>query len=323
MNYLDSSKLPEILEKYFSKDRECRLFGQNLQYDTGYYDIVRFHGAGAVDPADVEVNYVSELFALTDPLIAEFAIEIERRMRNDGRLYDGPPATKLVDYNLKIVSPYMTVQPCNYGLQAATCFALDLPHKSFERYGGTLRDYYLEKRATLNVQTNPLAVCLGVCAYLIIEEEEHQYLLQVKRSSNLASLEGSFGPTVAGSVDFVEDYTTLEELINQSLSDEVCEELNLETSEFEIIPLAWAMEVFRGERPQLFCLLKTTLNRAILSRRLDAINQASREFESYGFITLAEDHSISEDQFNSLNTEARMNWLLMRECLVSTHNADQ
>ena len=315
MMYLDYSKMPEFLAEHFGERRSDRLAGVQRRYDSGYHSVVRFFGPDRVDPSDIAVNYLNTPWSLADPIISEYAEEMEKRFRAEGRLYDGPPAMKLAACDLETSPRSITVQPVNYGLQAATCFALDHPHKLFEAYGGTLRDYYRRDRTTLSVTDNPLAICLGVCAYVIVEERGRAYLVQVKRSGHLASLENSLGPTVAGVVDYVQGYTNLTALTLASLTSEISEEIDMRRAEYKIVSLGWGLEIFRGERPQIFCVVRTGLERMELAERLEAIAPANREFDSYEFHRLYGGALVDRKIFDSLNVEARMNYLLLEEYL--------
>lgn len=303
-----------MAEHFAGRERE-RLAGAHRQYDSGYHSIVRFFGRDRIDPADIVVKHLEDSFRLSDPVIAEFAQEMEGRLRSEGRLYDGPPTMKLAECSIETPPRSITVQPCDYGVQAATCFTLDEPHPLFEPYGGTLRDYYRQQKTSLSVADNPLAVCLGVCAYMVIEERGRAYLVQVKRSGKLASMENSFGPTVAGAVDYTKGCANLEALALSSLGAEIGEEINLRPGEYKTVPLAWGMEIFRGERPQLFCLVRTTLERMEIAARLESIDPAEREFESYEFHRLYGGVMVDRKIFESLNLEARFNCLLLEEYL--------
>ena len=315
MSYLNYSDLPAFIERYFSKPgmREQRLVGAEGIYDSGYYDIVRFYGPHAQRPRNINVEYLPNPFTITDPNIRDFATHTEQRLRLEGRLYDGPGAVRVVSLDLSIYPQTMTVQECAYGQQAGTAFALDLPHPVFRKWGGTLREYYKARYPSNALDQNPLAICLGVCGYLIIKEGDSEYLLQVHRTARLASLEDSLGPSVAGSVDYEPDYSTLEDIINRSLGAEIAEELNLRSDEAKIIPLAYAREIFRGEKPQLFCFVTTSLSRKEIAARLDAIEPSAREFDRYEFVTVHSKRHSMEHWLESLNHEARMNYYLLEE----------
>ncbi len=315
MKYLDSSKLPGFIEANFGGRDHSRQAGVQRQYDSCYHSLVRFFGPDRIDPSDIAVNYLPAPYSLTDPIIAEFAEEIEQRLRAEGRLYDGPPAMKLASCEMSAPPRSITVQPVSYGLQAATCYALDYQHELFKDHGRTLRNYYRHNHKKLAVADNPLAIGLGVCAYVIVEERGRAYLVQVKRSGNLASFENSLGPTVAGAVDFATGYPNLSALTMASLMAEVNEEINLRPAEYKIVPLAWGLEIFRGERPQIFCVIKTGMERMEVAARLESIDPTAREFESYEFHRLYGGALIDRKIFDSLNVEARLNYLLLEEYL--------
>jgi 8-oxo-dGTP pyrophosphatase MutT (NUDIX family) len=303
------------VSRYFAGSEEDRRVGRLSLFASDYIDIHRFFGADGVRPSDVRVLYFNEPFRLSDPLIGDFALKIAERMRSEGRIYDGAPVMKLASCDFGNTGPHITVQPCDYALQAGTCFALDLTDARFESVGGTLRDYYRRGCIVPTVANNPLAICLGVCGMLIVDERGERYMLRAERSRHLASLEASGGPSVAGVVDFVTGYGNLAELVESAMGNEIEEELGLHPGDYEIIPLAWATELFRGERPQIFCLIRTLLDREGIMARLNAIPKENREFESVRFLPLYGGTMLNQNDLDTLNFEAQMNFFLAEEYL--------
>ncbi len=151
----------------------------------------------------------------------------------------------------------------------------------------------------------------------MVEEQGERYLFQVRRSAKLASLESSGGPSVAGSVDYSTEYSTLADLMSRTLSLEVTEELGLREGEFSIVPLAYGREIYRGERPQLFCLITTPLSRAEIIKRIEAVKDEAKEFDSYQFSRF---DSKADFDLAGLNLEARANYYFVHEYL--TENPD-
>ena len=290
-----------------------RTVGRNRNYDSGYFDIIRFFGNNLSDPAEISIEYHADSFSFDDQRIAEFSHLMERRFTDEGRLFTGPPVMKLVDFNHHKFTSIMTVQACRYGDQAGSCFALDLIHPLFEKCGGSLRDYYLSQYQSRKLQDNPLAICFGVCACLLVREDGINYLLGMERATHLASLESSFGPSVAGSIDFADDFSNLSVMLHRSLAQEASEELALSPSEYELIPLAFAREIFRGERPQLFCLIRTDLNRSEITKRLAGIVPHPLEFSTFEFMELSTKNRLPDSCLRRMNHEARMNYYLIEE----------
>lgn len=313
MSYLVSSNLDELLAGRFASTRELRLAGGARRRDCGYYDIVRFIGERAISPKDISIKYTADEFTVSDPEIDAFAEDVQIRLRLEGRLHDGPPVMKLHAASFG-KAPSITVGPVSYGLQAATCFALDLPHELFDNFGGSLRNYVYAKYDMLSVASNPLAICLGVCGMLIVREETKKYLLQVTRAGHLTSLEGTVGPSAAGVVEYIEGLANVQELIDRAMGEEVREELGLAAGEYSIVPLAWGMEIFRGHRPQLLCAITTPLDRKAVAQRLERVTAEAREFSEYRFVPI-EAGTIGDDDFAVLNPEARANWLLVEDWL--------
>jgi hypothetical protein len=311
MAYLDYDKFDAFIRRYLwrQEDRQARLVGRESDYDSGYYDIVRFFGPDAADPREVSIAYEPRMFRVNDALVADFARDIERSLREEGRLYDGPPATAVIREQFSGGSPTISLQACEYGLFAGCCFALDHPDRRFDDAGGTLRDYYHKAGCVL-------PPCLGICGLLkTAEPDGTAKILLVHRAKHLASLTGSVGPSAAGSVDFREGFKTLGDLIGEAMTLEVFEELRLDPSEYEIRPLAWARELFRGEKPQLFCLLESPLSSESGAERLRSLLKRP-EFDRFGFAPLAADGTLVEENRRILNHEAMMNYFLMEEYLA-------
>ena len=310
MKYLDYDKHDQFVREYFGDDFSSRAVGSIRNHDSGYIDIVRFFGKSAVDPSQVSVHYQSQPFAFSDPLIVEFASQIENQMRVDGRLYsDGSLVMKLVDANLDSPSPSITVQSATYGQQAGSCFALDYPHAIFSGRGETLRAYWKSKYPSTRVIDNPLAICFGVCGFLITPNGR---ILCQYRTGKLASLESSIGTSVAGSVDWQLGYKTLADLTHAAMAQEVSEELGLREGEYSVTPLAYAREIFRGEKPQIFCAIETNLPESEISHRLKSLAPAHHEHDAFDFLPSPTKSSVAPTGFNH---ETRMNHYLLEEWL--------
>ncbi len=315
MKYLNYSRFERFLARHFGLPAQvrARMAGADRRYDSGYMDIVRFYGPGALDPQEINIKYLPDRFEFCDGTIAEYAQLMADRLRKEGRLFDGPEAMRVADINFNSRPYSITVQPCSYSAQAGSCFALDYSHPLFARQGENLRNYYKTMYPEPELKHNPLALCLGICGWLLLEEDNRRFLLQVFRSQKLASLERSVGPSAAGAVDYAPGYTNLDEVAVRSMTQEVIEELNLDESEFAVTPLACAREIFRGERPQVFCLIRSQLTPDEITGRLEAIDEQKREFNSFALVRLGDDGRLKADDFNRLNHEARMNYLLLEE----------
>ena len=90
------------------------------------------------------------------------------------------------------------------------------------------------------------------------------------------------------------------------------EELSLSPEEYTIIPLAYALEMFRGERPQLLALIETELDGPTVARRLEEIPAGKREFASFEFVPLY-DFALPSELEDRLNHEGLFNLLLCQE----------
>lgn len=320
MKYLNYSLMPDFMNRFFSEELKdsSTLAGADKKYESGYFDITRFFGNQAINPRQVMIDYTPGEFRFDDDIIEVFAREMERKLITENRLYSGPLVMKVVDYDFHN-SPFVKVQKARYGDVAGSCFVLDYPHPLFEKHGGTLREYYKNKYRSHEIKANPLPLCLGICGILHIIENRQRYFLKVHRSARLASLENSIGPSAAGSVDFKSGYGTLSDLIDDALGRELREELNLGKDNYNIIPLAFAREIFRGESPQLFCLVETYLSRKDITFGLEAISKTQREFDSYSFVEIDKRGSCRDkESVASLNHEAIMNYYLIEEYLSQT-----
>jgi hypothetical protein len=315
MKYLDYSVMPSVLRRYFSSDeiRRSRLAGKSREIESDYFDIVRFFGSEGLDPARVAVDRLREPFEFADQRIARYSAWVEHRLREEGRLYHGPKSTGVVTADFESEEPSITVQPCDYGKQAGSCFALDVPHPVFDQ--ATLRDYYLGTCASRRIEDSPLALCLGVCG-MVLTGDTSERLLLVRRAAHLASLEDSIGPSAAGSVDWEEGSESLDEMVRRALTDEIREELLLAEEQYSIVPLAWAREVFRGERPQVFCLIEAHLTPGQLARHMEQVITGSDEIASFDLVAL-EGQAVPKGRLDELNHEARMNWWLISEWLMA------
>jgi hypothetical protein len=304
--YLDYTVMPAFLEEHYTGE-----------HTIGYFDIVRFFGADAADPSAVHLKTRSEPFSLADEKIQRFAGEMEAQMRSEGRLYDGPRIVNVCGARLKGDEPCVEIQPCDYGAQAGSCFALDYVHPLFRDEGGTLRRYYRQRYPTSRLEKHPLPQCLGVCGLLRVRERSRQWLLAVKRAARLASLESSLGPSAAGSVDWTEPAAaTLGGLIEAAMIAEVTEELSLKSSDFSLRPLAWAREIFRGEKPQVFFLIDTPQGRGRIESLLESNRSQRREFDSWIFVPVDKAGRLLDNSLHKkLNHEAQMNLNLAEEYL--------
>jgi hypothetical protein len=319
--YLNTEKFSEYLEEYCGDEssRRERTVGINRQHESWYFDIVRFFGTGAIDPSAVQIRYVARSTRRRDPLIDAFALRIADELRVQGKIYDGPQVVQIVGTDWNGAPPSLSLEAVDYADQAAS-FALDLPDPRFEQWGETLREYLRAKYPSSALGDSPLRTCVGVAGLLMVKEANHAYVLKVTRSAKLASLENSAGPSAAGSIEFAEDYHDLADMIVRSMGQEVEEELGLKCGEYEIRPLAYAREMFRGDRPQFFTVVETALSRSEVVDRIDTLSPRAREFTDHSFLPL-NDGRLSDEDSAGLNFEARMGAWLLEEWSASTQKA--
>lgn len=305
----------EVITAHFGSDCHQRLVGMDRRYDSGYDNIYRFFGENGIDPSLVQLRHTAKSFQFNDEKILYYASKYERKLRDEGRLHDGPEVVRLVNADLETDLKSILVQRASYGQFAGSCFFLDSSDPIFgERE--TLRAYYLATRKSSSRDDNPLAACFGVSGMLLVEEGNQTFMLRVRRSANLATLSGTFGPSVAGVVDYDNRFQNLKELTTVSLSQEVNEELSLSESEYQIIPLAYSHELFRGEHPQLFCLVRCSLTRELLANRLSAIKGSANEFDQFDFLPMTEGRLADAGVLDDFNFEGKMNYYLAEEYLA-------
>lgn len=316
MQYLDYNRLQIILQDFFNRFGDCpELESTSVNRECGYFEICRFFGPDGIDPRDVSVELRGGPFEFSDDRIAQFATEIERTMTAEGRIHAGADLLKLVDADLTGAGKNLIVQPCRYGHQAGSCLALDYEHPLFDKFGGCLREYYLSQYRSRATCENPLAICLGASACVVVQQEGGANVLFVRRSAPLASLESTIGSSVAGSVERGHLGDNLFELLRRAISAEAAEELCLSPAEYRLVPLGYGREIFRGERPQLFAALVTNLSAEELSDRLDSLDPATSEFEDYIFLPLTGNSGREDRHLERINFEAMMNLQLLREYL--------
>lgn len=304
-----------IIDRFYASHRELRLAGTDHRRESGFVDIVRFFGPDGIDPSACPVQAIPDRFALTDPVVRAHADRIAGILRAEGRLYDGPDVMKLHALRYEQSSLRCVVQPCSYADQAGSCFALDEPIEG-DTSGQSLRDY-LHASNVLGgvVEKNPLGVCFGVCGYLIGRGGPSPWLLQIRRAGHLSSLAGSLGPTVAGSVDYDSSLCTLNQIVHVVLGRETSEELAVGPELCSITPLAFAREIKRGERPQLFAVIETPLSPPEILGHLSQVPEPAREFCDPVFIDMS--NGIPDHVVKGVNVEAAMNLLLLEEWLAT------
>ncbi len=307
MAYLDYTSFAAFLARHAAVLPAVseRLVGVYRRHDSGYCAITRFFASGGIDPRRVALRYRPDPFVFDDSVIESYARNIESELRAAGRLYVGPMATAVVEEYFSTLSPQLLLQPCDYGLFAGSCFALDHPDPVFGD-SATLREYAHRYRSVL-------PQCMGVCGLLVTTESDgSRRVMAVNRAGHLASLTHSVGPSAAGSVDFRAGWTTLQELMYETMAAEIAEELGLGAHEYAITPLACAREMFRGGKPQLFCRIDTGLSSGEVLDRL-AVLTGRPEFTDSYFFPLDSENRMLPDDLVRLNHEAAMNWFLVEE----------
>lgn len=310
---LDCAKLADILARYYP-DQQTRLVGLR-PFDSEYFEVTRFFGDQHLEPEVVEVVLFDDEWRHKDYLVEQFAFGIAGKLRAEGRLHDGPRTMAVCAEQFEAEPPKLVVCPAHYEDFAGTCFALDLPDDRFGPGIGSLREYYNEKQADKGYPGHLVCPGLGVCGVLMIGQREFRQVLVVRRTKHLASLESSWGPSAAGSVDWRTDCKTLCKLAVAPLADEVTEELGLSPDEVRITPLAMAREICRGDKPQLFCLIQTELSLEDITERLAGRLESGGEFDRWRWLHLSDEFGLAQDTGVELNHEARMNIGLLEEYL--------
>lgn len=250
----------------------------------------------------IVLHHESEKFSFSDPLVQEFATRQATRLRAEGKLYNGPLALRLtaISGENEQLPLRLTVQPCDYADQAGSSFLLDHTDSLFGGYGGTLRDY-------LGITYRPgqliefLPGCFGVCGMVVTSDRMIPVPL---RGRKLASMAATWGPSVAGGVDYHADLATLDDVLKYQLPIELEEELGLRVGEFTFRETAFALEGGRGLRPQLFALIETPLESVALLERINLLSENAREHDEFRWLRLDDPIRWSGDLLQSLNYEA-------------------
>ena len=310
----DSTSIESLLIRYFGENQPERMVGAERKYLSGYNNIVRFFGKNGIDPAGLKIFHADVRFEFDDPNIASYAASYETELRSKGRLRDGPDVTRLAGIGSHTVLDSITVQRATYGQFAGSCFCIDRQDDLFGD-SGDLRSYYLSTRRSTDVKDNPLAACFGISGLLLIEEESQAFILRVRRSAHLATMTGTYGASVAGVVDYDAEYQNLWEMMRSSLAQEVQEEISLRPNEYRILPLAYSHELYRGEHPQLFCLVLCRLTRDELTARLTEVAKEHKEFDRFDFVPIKNGTITDVSVIEQFNFEGQMNYYLAEEFL--------
>lgn len=274
---------------------------QHKCYPGDYREILD-HRALETIGKNIPLEHDNHSFSFADQRIRQFAQEQAVRLRSEGKLYDGPPALRLKQLFLteQLEQTRLIVQPCQYADQAGSSFMLDHPDALFADSGGTLRSY-LEQTYRPSQLIEQLPGCFGVCAMVITRDR----LIPVPlRGKHLASMSGTWGPSVAGGVDFDPGLRYLSDILATQLPVEVEEELGLTQPEYTFSAASFALEGGRGLRPQIFGFVTTSLDSMEMLERVNSISAESREHDDLRWIRLDDPLKWSADLLQSLNYEA-------------------
>jgi 8-oxo-dGTP pyrophosphatase MutT (NUDIX family) len=310
----ESAPIKAILACYFGENQPERLVGAERKDCSDYNNIVRFFGEDGIDPASIRLMHANSRFEFDDPVIASFAAGYEMELRSEGRLKDGPDVTRLAGMGSRTGLDSITIQRATYGQFAGSCFCLDRQDDLFGE-SVNLRKYYLATRKSTDSEDHPLAACFGISGLVLLEEENQSFILRVRRSARLATMTGTYGASVAGVVDYDDGHQTLWEMMQSSLAQEIQEEINLRQNEYRILPLAYAHELYRGEHPQLFCLVLCSLTRRELSARLTKVADEHKEFDRFDFLPISGGAITDPGVIEQFNFEGRMSFYLAEEFL--------
>ncbi len=270
-------------------------------YPGGYREILD-HRAIAIHGKSIPLLHDDYLFAFSDQRIKEFAHAQAERLRAEGKLYDGPPALRLVQLLVSedLANTKFSVQPCRYADQAGSSFLLDYPDPLFDDSGGTLRSYLEQKYQPLQL-IEQLPGCFGVCGMVITSDRKIPVPL---RGRLLASMAHTWGPSVAGGVDYESKLACFDDILATQLPIELEEELGLHLGEYSFTAASCALEGGRGMRPQIFAMITTSLDSIELLDRVQSQPENEREHDDLRWIRLDDPLKWSVDLLQSLNYEA-------------------
>lgn len=270
-------------------------------YPGGYREILDHREIG-LHGKSLSLKHSSASFAFSDQRISAFAHAQADRLRTEGKLYDGPPALRLVQLQVSedLANTKFSVQPCRYADQAGSSFLLDYPDAIFDDSGGTLRSY-LEQNYHPTQFMEQLPGCFGVCGMVITSDRKIPVPL---RGRLLASMAHTWGPSVAGGVDYELKLQCLDDILATQLPIELEEELGLQQGEYSFTPASFALEGGRGMRPQIFAMITTSLESIELLERVQSQPEEEREHDDLRWIRLDDPLKWSVDLLQSLNFEA-------------------
>jgi hypothetical protein len=270
-------------------------------YPGGYREILDHH-AIAKHGKSISLAHDDQMFAFSDQRISEFAQKQAERLRAEGKLYDGPPALRLVQLQVSedLANTKFSVQPCRYADQAGSSFLLNYPDALLNDTGGTLRTY-LEQKYHPSQFMEQLPGCFGVCGMVITSDRKIPVPL---RGRLLASMAHTWGPSVAGGVDYDSKLACFDDILATQLPIELDEELGLKQGEYSFTPASCALEGGRGMRPQLFAMITTMLDSIELLERVQSLPEDEREHDDLRWIRLDDPLNWSADLLQSLNYEA-------------------
>ena len=153
------------------------------------------------------------------------------------------------------------IQPADYFSQVGTNLTLDWASQKLKGDDASTIRNSIELPASglvNSLEASNLANTLGVACFLVTGDNRLYTRIRSKNQAVMAEgkLHCSASGVYAWKPELMQETNSFE-LFEMGMHNEIYKELNLKQNEYELIPLAFARELPRGGKPQLFFLAKT------------------------------------------------------------------
>lgn len=276
-----------------------------------YVDVKPLRGNAAgfsngVDLSKVKITIIPDQWPFPPRLVhhKEAAVELFKRMGRLNKLatgeYENNTSARIrkADWdNLEI-----EVQKASYFDQLGTNLTLDWASGKIQKGSArtirpTIRNAFElpVEGALVELSRSNLANTVGVATILITSDD---FMFLRVRSSKVAVMSGEFKLHCSASGVFKWDHIealhgeSAFRIFTEGVIDEIRTEINIGSSDIkEIIPLAFARELVRGGKPQLFFLVMTELSYSDIRERS---NRAEEKWEFIEIDSMAKDNNLRQ-----------------------------
>jgi hypothetical protein len=248
-----------------------------------YVEIVNWCGefARGVQP-DIEVELLTGDFELAKwgtgdgDAIREAALA--EALRDKPQTFNGP-AVRIEDYAVSGGKLKLAVQGARYFDQRRSNLALDYQYKTQTGAVLTLRDLL---RREFGASLPPLsdrrmANTLGIAALILVREGEELTPYLVSRSRDVAVFNcgGEWHCTASGVAVLPQDGGSADYFYKDAMLSQLADEAGLLPGDLDAFaPVAFCREMTRAGKPQMFFLGVTSLDRAVLEKKMSGARKA-------------------------------------------------